>query len=114
MSASTHETSFPNDETGQVLTEMAAAGIDLNKQHAVVFFQLFENEADAKAMAAHLAQEQPDLSVAVHPDEIPNVWDLDCTIAMIPSYHAIVEQEQAMEKLAAKFNGYNDGWGIEA
>jgi hypothetical protein len=33
---------------------------------------------------------------------------------MIPSYEAIVAQEAEFELLANKFNGYNDGWGIEA
>ena len=114
MSASTDNQEFPQDETGQVLAEMASAGIDLTANHAVVFFQLFEQQADAEAMAQHLAEHHPDIEVSVHPDEIPNVWDLDCTVKMVPNHAAITEQEQVMEKLAAKFNGYNDGWGIEA
>ena len=105
---------FPNDETGQVLAEMQAAGIDLNEMHKVVFFQLFEQEQQAKAMVAHLAEQAPDMQVELVPDELPNVWDVNCTLTMVPSYDGIIAQEAEFEQLAAKFKGYNDGWGIEA
>tara|TARA_R110000787_G_C13183188_1_gene422129 strand:+ start:245 stop:568 length:324 start_codon:yes stop_codon:yes gene_type:complete len=105
---------FPDDETGQVLTEMQAAGINLAEMHKVVFFQLFEQELQAKAMIEHLAAQAPDMLVTIEPDELPNVWDVNCTVTMIPSYEAIVAQEAEFELLATKFNGFNDGWGIEA
>ncbi|WP_206485228.1 ribonuclease E inhibitor RraB [Thalassotalea sp. G2M2-11] len=106
--------SFPNDDTGQVLAEMQAAGIDLTVPHKVVFFQLFEQQAQAQAMADYLRDKAPEIMVEVHPDEIPNVWDLDCTVTIIPDYDAIIAQEAQFEQIAAKFDGYNDGWGIEA
>jgi len=106
--------SFPDDETGQVLTEMQAAGINLNEMHPVVFFQLFEKEIQAQAMVEHLAEKAPDMVVTLEPDELPNVWDLNCTVTMTPSYDAIVAQEAEFELLATKFKGFNDGWGIEA
>lgn len=105
---------FPNDETGQVLSEMHQAGIDLTQAHSVVFFHLFEQKSQAQLMADHLKQTMPEVSVSVHEDETPNVWDLDCTLIMIPTHEKINEQENAFEKMAAKFSGYNDGWGIEA
>lgn len=105
---------WPNDDTGNVLADMDDAGIDLSIAHDVVFFQLFEKQEQAQQMANYLAVEMPALTVKVHPDEIPNVWDVDCTINMVPSYDDIIEQEQIFEQIAAKFNGYNDGWGIEA
>ena len=105
---------FPDDETGQVLAEMQAAGINLNEMHNVVFFQLFEQELQAKAMVEHLTEKAPGMIVTLEPDELPNVWDLNCTVTMIPSYEAIVAQEAEFELLATKFKGFNDGWGIEA
>jgi len=104
---------FPNDDTGNVLTEMQQAGVDLSISHTVVFFQLFEQEQQARAMAAHLEEKFPNMTFSVHADpETKNVWDLDCTVTMVPSYDGIVAQEAEFELLAAKFNGYNDGWGI--
>ena len=105
---------FPNDETGQVLAEMQAEGIDLNQIHNVVFFHLFETKEQAQAMADHLAEKAADMVLTIHPDETPNVWDLDCSVKMVPSYDGIVAQEAEFEQLATKFKGYNDGWGIEA
>jgi hypothetical protein len=52
--------------------------------------------------------------VTLEPDELPNVWDLNCTVIMAPSYDAIVAQEAEFELLATKFEGFNDGWGLEA
>lgn len=105
---------FPNDETGQVLAEMQQAGIDLSILHNVIFFQLFEKKEQAEAMAELLKEKAPDMVCDIHPDETPNVWDLNCTVNMLPDYDAIVAQEAQFEQIAAKFSGYNDGWGIEA
>lgn len=105
---------FPSDETGQVLAEMHEAGINLSVKHNVVFFHLFEKESQAQAMAEYINNNMKDVSVSVHPDETPNVWDVDCTIAIVPTYDAVSNQEADFEKLANKFSGYNDGWGIEA
>lgn len=106
--------SFPNDETGQVLAEMQQAGIDLSEVHDVVFFHLFEQESQAQQMAEFIRENMKDVAVSVHPDETPNVWDVDCTIKMVPNYDAVIKQESDFEQLANKFSGYNDGWGIEA
>ncbi len=105
---------FPSDETGQVLAEMQQAGIDLSISHDVVFYHLFEKQTQAQAMADFISQNMTNVSVNLHPDETPNVWDVDCTVKMIPSYEAIVKQETDFEQLAAKYSGYNDGWGVEA
>lgn len=93
---------------------MHQAGIDLSQPHDVVFFHLFEQQSQAKAMADHIKEHLPSVTCNLHPDETPNVWDLDCTLVMTPTHQAIVQQEAAFEKVAATFSGYNDGWGIEA
>jgi hypothetical protein len=105
---------FPDDETGQVLAEMQQAGIDLSQSYKVVFFHLFEQESQAKLMAEHIQEHYPSVSIELHPDETPNVWDVDLTLTMVPSHQAISEQETTFEKIASQFSGYNDGWGVEA
>jgi len=105
---------FPNDETGQVLAEMNQAGIDLTKLHDVVFFHLFEQKEQAQAMVDFLLKDSPEISVIIEADETPNIWDVNCIINIIPSHENILQQEIIFEKIAAKFSGYNDGWGIEA
>jgi hypothetical protein len=105
---------FPNDETGQILAEMLQAGIDLTISHQVVFFHLFEQKQQAEAMADFIKQNHPEMSINLHADETPNVWDLDCSTLMLPTHENIMKQEAEFEKIAAKFSGYNDGWGVEA
>lgn len=105
---------FPNDETGQVLSEMQQAGIELDKAHKVVFFQLFENKEHAQKMVQYIDDNFEGISVELKPDEAPNVWDVDCTKEMIPTYDAIMALEAELEEIAERFKGYNDGWGIEA
>jgi hypothetical protein len=105
---------FPDDETGQILAEMQQEGIDLSVTHDVVFFHLFEKETNAQAMVDYIKENMKDVTVNMHPDETPNVWDVDCTLQLVPSYDAVVKQETEFEALATKFSGYNDGWGVEA
>jgi len=105
---------FPNDDTGNVLTQMQEAGIDLTIAYDIVFFHLFEHKSQAEQLVEHLKVQAPNMKVTIHPDETPNVWDVDCTVNMVPTYDGIVAQEAEFEQLAAKFEGYNDGWGIEA
>ncbi len=105
---------FPDDETGHVLQEMQQAGIDLSQQHNVVFFNLFEKEAQAKEMVELITKTMPEVIVKIHPDEMPNIWDVDCTIIMQPAHEKIIELEAHFEQIAEKLKGYNDGWGIEA
>ena len=105
---------YPDDETGQVLAEMHQAGIDLSQSHDVVFFHLFEKENQAQAMVEYINENLPAIQCNLHPDETPNVWDVDCTLVMTPSHAAIVEQEEILEKIVTQFSGYSDGWGIEA
>jgi hypothetical protein len=105
---------FPNDETGQVLAEMHQAGIDLNQLHDVVFFHLFEKKDQAQLMVDFISAEMPEISVTLEADENPNIWDVNCSINITPTHENIIQQETNFEKIASKFSGYNDGWGIEA
>ena len=65
-------------------------------------------------MAAFLQQNHPHIKIDLHADETPNVWDVDCSILMIPTHENIIKQEAEFEEIVFKFSGYNDGWGIEA
>ena len=105
---------FPNDETGQVLAEMQEAGINLGIEHCVVFFHLFEKKEQAVAMVDYVTEHFPSIAISLHPDETPNLWDVDCSVTMVPTYDAINAQEAELEKVATKCSGYHDGWGIEA
>jgi hypothetical protein len=105
---------FPDDENGALLQEMADAGIDLSKTHEVDFFHLFEKQPQAQKMAEVMAKEHPNAVVKVVEDETPGVWDVNCTVKIVPSYGNICEAEKTFESIADKCNGYADGWGLMA
>lgn len=106
--------SFPDDENGALLKEMADAGIDLSKTHAVDFFHLFEKKPQAEKMVEVVAQKHPDANVELCEDETPGVWDVNCTVEIEPNYDNVCEALKAFEAIADKCNGYADGWGIMA
>ncbi|QDP00262.1 ribonuclease E inhibitor RraB [Thalassotalea sp. PS06] len=103
---------IPNDEIGSVLLDMQDAGMDLSQPVVVEFFQLFEVKDNAQAMADFLKTQEEVIEVKLHPDQTPEVWDVDCTVKMIPSYDNIRVKEAYFEKLARQYDGYNDGWGV--
>ena len=105
---------FPKDETGKVLFEMQKAGIDLTVIHTVVFYHLFGTKEQAEAMAAHLADVEPDIICDVQIDDNPKAWTLACSIKLLPLYDAIIALEAQFEEIVTQFKGYTDGWGIEA
>ena len=106
--------SFPADENGALLQEMADAGIDLTQSHPVDYFHLFEKKPHAEKMVAAMAKAHPDVAIKLFADEAPGVWDVQCTITLVPSYDNICEWEKTFESIADKCDGYADGWGIMA
>lgn len=105
---------FPDDENGRLLLEMHNEGIDLSQSHKVDFFHLFEKKPQAEKMAQLIQQSHPETEVKVFEDETPGVWDVCCTIKMVPDYDNICEMEKTFESVADKCDGYADGWGIMA
>ena len=104
---------FPDDENGALLREMAAAGIDLSQTHAVDFFHLFEKQPQAQQMADLVNQKHPSVTVKVFADEqTKGVWDVCCTVNIIPTHADIATHEKMFENIAEQCNGYADGWGL--
>ncbi|MEO2280897.1 ribonuclease E inhibitor RraB [Pseudoalteromonas pernae] len=103
---------FPDDETGQILQEMHAQGVDLTVIHTVDFFLLFEQEAHAQSYIKALdgAEVSPQTELNVCPDT--GVLEVKASLSMVPEYELIGNMEAYLESLADKHNGYGDGWGI--
>jgi hypothetical protein len=105
---------FPEDENGSLLAEMAEAGIDLTQVVDVDFFHLFEKQPQAEKMVEMLEKNHPDTVIKLFEDDTPGVWDVSCTVNMVPSYDNVCAHEKTFEAMAEKCNGYADGWGIMA
>ncbi len=105
---------FPADDNGQMLAEMAAAGVDLSQVHPVDFFILFEQQNDAERFAKEIAGDElaPQTKLGRCPDT--GVWEVLTTVKMVPEHTLLGQTEQYLESIANQYNGYGDGWGIMA
>ncbi|MFY8272698.1 ribonuclease E inhibitor RraB [Pseudoalteromonas sp. SSDWG2] len=103
---------FPDDDTGQILQEMHAQGVDLTQVHTVDFFLLFEQQAHAQSYVDALssAEVNPNTELTTCPDT--GVFEVKASVSMVPQYELICNMEAYLESLADKHNGYGDGWGI--
>ena len=106
--------SFPDDENGQLLAEIAAAGVDLNQTVDVDYFHLFEKKPDAEKMLAAVKDAHPEAKLKLFEDDTPGVWDVSCSVAITPSYDNICQYEKVFETIAEQHRGYADGWGLMA
>lgn len=103
---------FPDDDNGQLLAEIAAAGIDLNKMHQVDFFILFEQEADAEKFAKEIVSDALVQKAELEKCKDTGVWEVITQAQMVPEHTLLGQAEQYIESIANSFNGYGDGWGL--
>lgn len=111
---------FPNDETGQILKEMAEAGFDFEPEYVVDFYALFHSEDDADTVAkifmARIDNDEPFVKVETrnydHGGEAADAIELQVSKVMKVEYQAIVDFELEYKRIAEKHKGYSDGWGV--
>ncbi len=114
------ELSFPKDDTGHILQEMADAGFDFSEQYVIDFFALFDNEADADQVAklfiARIENDEPFVKVESrkydHGGQSSIAIELQVSKVMEVSYENISAFEKEFKKIAEKHQGYSDGWGV--
>lgn len=111
---------FPNDETGQILKEMADAGFDFEPEYVVDFFALFHKEEDADTVAKLFMQrienDEPFVKVETrnydHGGAAADAIELQVSKVMKVEYQAIADFELEYKRIAEKHKGYSDGWGV--
>ncbi|AZZ99168.1 ribonuclease E inhibitor RraB [Pseudoalteromonas sp. R3] len=105
---------FPDDDNGQLLAEIAAAGVDLTQMHSIDFFILFEQKADAERFMSTIAEDElaPKTKLDTCPDT--GVWEVVTSVTMVPEHQLLSQTEQYLESIANSHEGYGDGWGILA
>ena len=103
---------FPDDDNGQLLADMAAAGLDLNQVHTVDFFILFEQKPHAEDFIKAITADElaPVTQLQKCPDT--GVWEVIASVSMVPEHTLLGQTEQYIESIANPLNGYGDGWGI--
>ncbi|WP_372761826.1 ribonuclease E inhibitor RraB [Pseudoalteromonas sp.] len=103
---------FPNDDNGQLLTEIAAAGVDLSIMHQVDFYILFEQQNDAQKFVSEIEADSLVQSAALEKCKDTGVWEVVAHVKMVPEHTLLGQAEQYIESIANNFNGYGDGWGL--
>jgi hypothetical protein len=103
---------FPDDENGQLLAEIAAAGVDLSKMQQIDFFILFEQQTDADKFAKDIVSDALVQTADVEKCKDTGVWEVITHVQMVPEHTLLGQAEQYLESIANGYNGYGDGWGL--
>ncbi|KZN65407.1 hypothetical protein N473_12825 [Pseudoalteromonas luteoviolacea CPMOR-1] len=105
---------FPNDDNGQLLSEIAAAGIDLSQMQKIDFYILFEQKDNAEQFIDAISKDDlaPQTKLGKCPDT--GVWEVLTTVTMVPAHELLNQTEQYLESIANGHEGYGDGWGLMA
>ena len=103
---------FPDDDNGQLLTEIAAAGIDLARMHKIDFYILFEQKVDAETFATAIAEDELAPATELVQCEDTGIWEVITQVEMVPDHTLLGQTEQYLESIANGYKGYGDGWGL--
>ena len=102
---------FPDDENGDVLRRMQAAGDDLSRPREVQFSVVFSTSISAEQFAEHVRGLGYRVSVEFAETVEDYPWDVLVTKKMLPSHAEIAKFEELLQSIASPLNGRNDGWG---
>ncbi|MBQ4831662.1 ribonuclease E inhibitor RraB [Pseudoalteromonas sp. MMG010] len=103
---------FPDDDNGQLLAEIAQAGVDLTQMHQIDFYILFEQQDDAKKFAKDIVLDALVQHAEVEKCKDTGVWEVITQVKMVPQHTLLGQAEQYLESIANNANGYGDGWGL--
>ncbi|MDN3377128.1 MULTISPECIES: ribonuclease E inhibitor RraB [unclassified Pseudoalteromonas] len=105
---------FPDDDNGQLLTEIADAGIDLAQMHKIDFYILFEQKIEAEKFANIISEDDLAPSTELVQCKDTGIWEVVTQVQMVPDHTLLGQTEQYLESIANGHNGYGDGWGLES
>ena len=97
------------DPDADTLAELARAGSNLGKQHAIEFFLYLPNHAAAEEVAAQLTNEG--FQVEVRPAETPPEFLCLATRSMSPELGELQRLRRYLTAVAESRDGAYDGWG---
>ena len=100
---------FPDDENGDVLRQMQAAGDNLEAPRDINFDFVFKMQTDAERFAAAVTAPDYHAEASEYPER--KMWQAQVTHFMLPAHAAITELEARLSKVASECGGTPDGWG---
>jgi hypothetical protein len=102
---------FADDENGNVLRRMAAAGIDLLSPRVIDFEHRFPDEQSARSFRAAVRGTVLEVKLFLPDPGSGRGWEVQCRQRMVPTHSAITETELRLRGVARQFGGDADGWG---
>lgn len=118
-------TSFPDDEDGAVLAELAAQGVDLSQPLQFEFAVAAPDEDAADKIRQAMTQAGYDTQVEydegepndegeIDPDdeEFGPSWTVYALVSMVPTHAEIVRIQADLDRMARPHDGFCDGWGV--
>ena len=100
---------FPNDDNGDVLRRMYAAGDDLTQARMIDFCFVFPERRQALAFAGVV--DDQDIEVCISYYKGRKVWQAIVKHNMVPDHRSITAMESALALKADSVGGKADGWG---
>ena len=116
--------SYPEDEDGAVLADLAAHGVDMSQPLLIEFAIDAPDEAAAIAIDKALTKAGYESEVEydngelddddeIDPDdEFGPSWTVYAKVEMIPEYKEIIRIQSDLDRLADPHEGTCDGWGV--
>lgn len=114
--------SFPDDEDGNVLAEIASHGVDMTKPLLIDFSVIAPDEDTAEAIAIKFGEHgyeaemmyddgEPLEGEESEDEEFAPVWSVIVERHMVPAYDEIIRIQRELSELAEPLGGALDGWG---
>lgn len=100
---------FPDDENGDILRQMQAAGDNLEAAREMNFAFVFKTQPEAERFASMVNAQGFSAEASDYPER--KMWQAEVTHFMLPTHEAITELESRLSKMAAEYGGSPDGWG---
>lgn len=121
-------TTYPDDEDGAVLADLAAQGVDMTLPVKIEFPVIAPDEDSAHAIAnalinagyeTHIEYDDGELDeedeLELDPDdeeEFGPAWDVYATVMMVPDHAELIRIQADLDRLAEPLGGNSDGWGV--
>lgn len=115
---------YPDDDDGAVLADLAAQGVDMSQPMLIDFPVDVPNESEANACAKAMTaagyesrvefdEGEPDYDPETDDEEeFGPAWTVYAEVRMIPEYNEIVRIQADLDRIAKPFGGMSDGWGV--
>jgi hypothetical protein len=115
---------YPDDADGDVLTELAAHGVDMSQPLLIEFAVEAPDDPSAQAIEQALKahgyeteidydEGEPDEDGEFDPDdeEFGPSWTVYANVRMVPEYDEIIRIQAELDRIANPLGGRSDGWG---